>query len=97
MLCSYNDAILGCTEDAETSACAIYISTNSLGDTEHYDAYDSWRYGNSKFNWYGAQVGQGSFQGIPAEGTPLAWTTNKEGQSGYQPDNVYAHCLLWLS
>jgi len=79
----------GCTDDAETSACAIYINTNSMGDTAHYDPYNSWRYGNSKFNWYGAQVGQGAYQGIPAEGTPMVWTTNKGGQSGYQPDNIW--------
>lgn len=79
----------GCTEDAETSACAVYISTNSLGDTPHYDKYNSWRYGNSKLNWYGAQAGQGTYQGTPAEGTPMAWTTNKGGDPGYQPDNEW--------
>ncbi|CAG0900963.1 unnamed protein product [Darwinula stevensoni] len=79
----------GCTEDAETSECAISITTNSLGEGEHYDKYNSWREGDTKLDWYGEQSGQGSFNGQPVEGTPLAWTSNLQDDPGYQPLNTY--------
>ncbi|CAG0879313.1 unnamed protein product [Darwinula stevensoni] len=66
----------GCTEDAATSACAISMTTNSLGETAHYSKYNSWREGDTKLDWYGVQPGQGTSNGQPADGTPLAWTSN---------------------
>ncbi|KAK4293347.1 hypothetical protein Pmani_033953 [Petrolisthes manimaculis] len=79
----------GCTENAETDICALDISTNSLGSGEHYTKYDSWRVGDTKLDWYGAQTGQGSYQGQAASGTPMAWTTNQAGNAGYQDLNKY--------
>lgn len=79
---------LGCTEDAETDACAIDITTNSLGTDDHYAKYNAWRVGDTKLDWYGGQVSQGSYMGTPASGTPMAWTTNQVGANGYQDLNV---------
>jgi alpha-amylase len=79
----------GCSSDAATSACAIYISHNSLGTTSHYDKYNAWRVNNDKLNWYGAQPNQGTYQGTKAAGTPTAWTSNNPSSPGYQPDNVW--------
>jgi alpha-amylase len=79
----------GCSEDAETSACAIPIDHVSLGTGSHYEKYDAWRSGDDYLDWYGAEANQGSWQSQPAEGTPSAWTTNEEGNDGYQPDNQW--------
>ena len=43
--------------------------------------------GDTKLDWYGAEAGQGTYQGQQAEGTPLAWTTDEPGDDGYQPEN----------
>jgi alpha-amylase len=79
----------GCVEDAATSACAIPISSRSLGATTHYDKYNSWSVGDSKLDWYGVQVGQGSYQGQAASGTPLAWTSSTSTSPGYQTLNKW--------
>ncbi|CAG0902207.1 unnamed protein product [Darwinula stevensoni] len=79
----------GCEEDAETSECAISITTNSLGETAHYEKYNSWREGDTKLDWYGVQTGQGTFNGQPADGSPLAWTSHLTASPGYQPLNTY--------
>ncbi|KAK8405762.1 hypothetical protein O3P69_001926 [Scylla paramamosain] len=79
----------GCTEDAETDPCAIDITTNSLGTTSHYDKYNSWRIGDTRLDWQGAQAGQGSYGGQAASGTPLAWTSSTPGNPGYQDLNTF--------
>ncbi|XP_069188090.1 alpha-amylase [Procambarus clarkii] len=79
----------GCTENAETDACAIDITVSSLGSEVHYAKYDAWRVGDTKLDWYGAQASQGSYQGQTAFGSPLAWTTNVPGNAGYQELNTF--------
>ncbi|KAK3852672.1 hypothetical protein Pcinc_040753 [Petrolisthes cinctipes] len=79
----------GCTSDTETDPCAIDITTNSLGTTSHYDKYNSWRVGDTKLDWNGAQTAQGSYSGQVASGTPLAWTSNSQGSPGYQDLNTF--------
>jgi hypothetical protein len=39
-------------------------------------------------DWYGVETGQGVYTGQPASGTPLAWTSNKQTEAGYQPLNT---------
>ncbi|KZS14665.1 Alpha-amylase 1 [Daphnia magna] len=79
----------GCVEDASTSPCAIPIQIASLGTTAHYAKYDAWAVGDTRLDWYGTQVGQGSYTGQPASGTPLAWTSNKPSEAGYQELNAW--------
>lgn len=79
--------LTGCTETAETSACAIVVDHASLGSGSHYEKYDAWKSGDNFLDWYGAETNQGSWQSQPAEGTPTVWTTNEQGNDGYQPDN----------
>ncbi|XP_064105510.1 alpha-amylase-like [Macrobrachium nipponense] len=79
----------GCTETAETDPCAITQETNSLGSETHYEKYNSWRVGDTKLDWFGAQPGQGTYSGQGAEGSPLAWTTNTPGAAGYQELNTF--------
>ncbi|XP_050739705.1 alpha-amylase-like [Eriocheir sinensis] len=79
----------GCTENAETDACAIDIETNSLGAEDHYAKYDAWRAGDTKLDWYGPQASQGTYLGTAASGTPMAWTTSDSGASGHQDLNTY--------
>lgn len=65
----------------------------SLGATVHYDKYNAWRVGDTKLDWYGVQVGQGTYSGAVAAGTPLAWTSNKATEPGYQSLNTYIDLL----
>jgi len=60
-----------------------------MGGTSHYDKYNAWRVGDTKLDWYGAESGQGLYEGQQAEGTPLAWTTDDPGNPGFQPENDY--------
>lgn len=78
----------GCSQDAETDPCAIDITTNSLGTTTHYDKYNSWREGDTRLDWMGAQVSQGTYGGQAASGTPLAWTSSTPSNPGYQQLNT---------
>ncbi|KAK8732749.1 hypothetical protein OTU49_006906 [Cherax quadricarinatus] len=79
----------GCTQDAETDPCAIDITTNSLGTSSHYDKYNSWREGDTRLDWMGAQSGQGTYGGEEASGTPLVWTSSNPSNPGYQELNTY--------
>ena len=56
--------MLGCTNDADASPCAISIKHNSLGTSSHYDGYNAWKIGDTKLDWYGAQRGQVSLEGF---------------------------------
>ncbi|KAG7177939.1 Pancreatic alpha-amylase-like [Homarus americanus] len=60
-----------------------------LGTGYHYEKYDAWRVGDTKLDWYGAQIGQGKYDGRPAEGSPLVWTTNDPNAAEYQPLNTF--------
>ena len=44
-------------------------------------------FSDTKLDWYGAQVGQGTYNGIPAAGSPAVWTTTDPNHPGFQPDN----------
>ena len=83
----YSILLKGCTEDATTDPCAVAIELASLGSDPHYEKYDAWREGDSHLDWFGAEPGQGSYQGMSSEGTPMAWTTDDNSHPGYQPDN----------
>lgn len=83
----------GCTQDAETDPCAIDIFTHSLGTISHYEAYNSWRVGDTRLDWMGAQVGQGTYNGQVPSGTPLAWTSNNPLSPAYQELNTLVYKL----
>ena len=58
----------GCSENAESSDCAIDISVNSLGDDPNlFGKYDAWREGDTKLDWWGPQIGQGTYPGDNGE------------------------------
>ncbi|CAL4138325.1 unnamed protein product, partial [Meganyctiphanes norvegica] len=79
----------GCTDDVNTDPCAIDITTNSLGTTDHYTKYNSWREGDNYLDWSGAEAGQGLYGGEEASGTPLAWTSANPSSPGYQDLNQW--------
>ncbi|KAK3885398.1 hypothetical protein Pcinc_010396 [Petrolisthes cinctipes] len=70
------------------------MNTNLLGTIQHYEKYNAWRVGDTRLDWSGAQPGQDVYQGIPAEGTPLVWTTNNVLSPGYQELNTVLFGLL---
>ena len=61
--------------------------TNSLGTGVSWEKYDAWRIGDTKLDWFGPQIGQGTYKGVLAEGTPMAWTTNNSSAPAYQSIN----------
>ncbi|XP_071515964.1 alpha-amylase-like isoform X2 [Panulirus ornatus] len=79
----------GCLEHTQTVHCAIDMTTNPLGATSHYAKYDSWRLGDTRLDWMGGQVGQGTYRGQPASGTAMAWTSNHSSSPGYQELNTF--------
>ncbi|XP_064112999.1 alpha-amylase-like isoform X2 [Macrobrachium nipponense] len=78
-----------CTEDVATDPCAIDMESNSLGETDHYNKYNSWRLGDTRLDWRGAEPGQGIYQGQAAFGSPMAWTSNQPGSPGFQRLNEW--------
>ena len=64
-----------------------FDQVNSLGIGTPWAGYNAWRVGDTKLDWFGAQKGQESFNGNPASGTPMAWTTNNPAKPEYQPLN----------
>ncbi|KAF2352490.1 hypothetical protein FHG87_016755, partial [Trinorchestia longiramus] len=78
-----------CTDDVTTDPCAIDITVNSLGTTTHYDKYNAWSEGDTKLDWFGAEAGQGTYNGEEASGSPLAWTSSDSSSPGYQELNTY--------
>ena len=60
----------------------------SLGGTHHYDKYNAWSVGDTVLDWYGAEDNQGKYMNLPAQGTPMAWTSNNPLSPGYQSLNT---------
>ncbi|XP_068220186.1 alpha-amylase-like [Palaemon carinicauda] len=79
----------GCTDVAETDACAIGIRIHLLGTIETYGRYNAWRVGDVHLDWYGAEQGQGFYEGLTPQGTPTAWTTNNVLSPSYQELNTF--------
>ncbi|XP_012937880.2 alpha-amylase [Aplysia californica] len=79
----------GCTHDPTTSACAIPIKHLADGTTNHYAGVNAWKKGDNYLDWESAEVGQGTYKGRQAEGTPAFWSTNRPNQSGYNALNTY--------
>ncbi|XP_076311371.1 alpha-amylase-like isoform X1 [Tachypleus tridentatus] len=79
----------GCTNDAVSSACTISITHNKLGSSTHYIKYLAWITNDHKLDWYGAEPGQGLYQGRRAEGSPCVWTSNRVTSSGFQKLNKW--------
>jgi len=75
----------GCTNNVQTSKCAIDHRVLSVGTTNHFSMYNTWRAGDTKLDWFGREPTQHQ----SAEGTPLAWTTNNPGSPGYLARNKY--------
>jgi alpha-amylase len=86
----------GCTQDANTSPCAIPIRHNTIVPA-NFTTYIDWSVGDYHLDWYGAEVGQGAYLGQAAAGTPLAWSTNKVGALGYQELNKYGDGYWFLN
>ncbi|KAK8385559.1 hypothetical protein O3P69_016383 [Scylla paramamosain] len=78
-----------CGPPADTDICAIPITLQSLGSSANYAKYNAWREEDHYMDWFGAESDQGQYQGIPASGSPMAWTTNQPGFDGYQDLNIY--------
>lgn len=73
----------------DSSSCAISIKVNSLGESQAYAKYNAWREGDNSLDWNGAEKSQGSYMNQPAQGTPLAWTTNSPSSPSYQSLNTW--------
>lgn len=84
----HNLCVAGCTDVAATSACAIPIRHRAVGTGDHYAKVNAWSKGDNYLDWYGAEAGQGTFGGRPADGTPAVWTTNDLSHPGHSQFNT---------
>ena len=84
----YHLYVAGCTTDAATSPCAVPLRHRAMGTGVYFAKVNAWSKGDNFLNWYGAEPGQGSFGGLPAEGTPAVWTTNDPSHPGYSEFNT---------
>ncbi|KAG1680673.1 Pancreatic alpha-amylase [Nymphon striatum] len=76
-----------CTTDAYTSRCAIPIKYTKR--TKMSSPTMVWAKNDLYLDWYGAEKNQGRYQGRPASGSPMSWTTNDVNNVYYNPLNVY--------
>ncbi|TRY76789.1 hypothetical protein TCAL_12427 [Tigriopus californicus] len=76
-----------CGTDAETSTCAIDIALNEM--PKQWESYNAWMEGDTKLDWEGPQVGQGTFDDYEAFGTPGAWTTDDATDDFYYELNTF--------
>ena len=65
----------GCGAPAVGDACALSMR-HRIVPLDATSAYLQWSSGDVLLDWYGAQVGQGSYLSTPAGGSPLIWTTS---------------------
>jgi len=79
----------GCTDDARTSECALDIRVRSVGSGDGFAAYNAYKNGDQKLDWYGAENNQGTYHGQQAEGTAMMWTTNDKENQLYNAFNKY--------
>jgi len=81
----------GCQGDSSASAskCAIPVVHRTNVSVDDFQAYLSWSQSDQYLDWFGGEANQGTYDGIVAQGTPLVWTTNQQGQLGYHPLNTY--------
>ena len=63
-----------CVANAATDPCAINIE-HRVRPVDTASSYYQWSAGDTHLDWYGAEAGQGSYDGTAANGTPLMWTT----------------------
>lgn len=79
----HNLVVSGCTTDATTSNCALAITYNNVGSSSHYDGYNTWRTGDTKLDWYGAESSQYYYNSQAPEGSPCVWTSDQASSPGY--------------
>jgi alpha-amylase len=86
-----DEASHNCNGDtsAATSNCAVPIVTKTNVSFEDFRSYFNWAQEDDYLDWFGNEPNQGTYDGIIANGTPIVWTTNKQGQFGYNPLNTY--------
>ncbi|XP_062602028.1 alpha-amylase-like, partial [Saccostrea cucullata] len=77
----------GCTTTAATSVCAIPIKYNE--EPSFYKSFNAWKQGDNYLDWYGPEVGQGTYLGRRPTGSPTVWTTNDRNSQYYSPLNTY--------
>ena len=51
-----------CTPDVTNDACAVNI-IHAAQSGSHFDKYSAWSEGDTHLDWYGAEPGQGSYEG----------------------------------
>lgn len=62
----------------------------------NFAEYQAWSAGDDTLEWGGAQAGQGTFNGVAAGGTPLAWSTNDANNAAHNPYNTFGE-HYWIA
>ncbi|VDO92916.1 unnamed protein product [Soboliphyme baturini] len=89
-----HNRIPGCRDHVIDDPCSIPIKLTT-NVTSEFTSYIEWSKGNNYLNWYGPENGQGTYNNLKAQGTPLVWSTNDKKATGYQPLNKYGS-HYWL-
>jgi alpha-amylase len=86
----------GCKGDssASSSRCSVPIVHRTNVSSEIL-TYLGWSQEDNYLDWFGGEANQGTYDGVPAEGTPLTYTTNKASEIHYDPLNHYGNDY-WL-
>lgn len=79
----------GDMDDLDHDPCSIPIRERILDINGPVDARDAWASGDDHLDWYGPEKGQGTFNGVAAQGTPAQWTTNDPNNDYYSSLNTF--------
>ena len=83
MVANFSD----CKAPADTDPCALSISHRRLGESAHFNQYNTWILGDDKLDWWTGQPQQMAFEGISAMGTPMVWSTDDPEDQAYHSLN----------
>ncbi|XP_077867624.1 alpha-amylase-like [Saccoglossus kowalevskii] len=58
--------------------------------------YNSWKT-NEYLDWYGAESNQGEYNGVPADGSPMVWTTDDPDHPTSVARDGYGYEHIWCA
>ncbi|CAL1526033.1 unnamed protein product [Lymnaea stagnalis] len=77
------------TDNYAQNPCVIPIRHRDLNMTDATPARNAWAEGDNYLDWYGAEVNQGTDNGVVAVGTPGQLTSNNSANQYYNLINKY--------
>jgi alpha-amylase len=87
----------GCSVDnshCESDKCSMQI-VHETNVNKYFATYIDWAQGDHCLDWYGPEPDQGTYDGQPSIGSPMAYTTNDKADPAYNPLNTFG-AGYWL-